>query len=233
VSFRIAIVDDEAPARDRLSHLLAGRAGVTIAASCDSGAAAVAALRGQPIDLVFLDIEMPEVDGFGVIEAVGPARMPPVVFVTAHDEHAVRAFELRALDYLLKPVDRARFEATFARFVTTTRPRWLERLLIPERDRIELVETADIDWIGSAGNYAEIHADGRTLLLRATLTELEQRLDPQRFVRIHRDTIVQLARLTGFERLPGGQLRALLRDGLSRAVGRSHRPHLEAVLGRL
>jgi two-component system LytT family response regulator len=236
----VAIVDDEAPARARLASLLARHPDVRVAAVLGDARAAIATLRRppQPIDLVFLDVALPEIDGFGIIAAVG-AAMPAVIFVTAHDVHAVRAFEVQALDYLLKPFDRTRFDAVLGRArarlhaAPSAGPAPGDRLLVPLGDRIELVRTADIDWAEAAGNYVELHLGATTHLLRATLTELERRLGSEGFLRIHRDTVVNLDRVSGFHRWLGGQYRAVLRDGTTRPIGRRYRAILEARVGKL
>jgi two-component system, LytTR family, response regulator len=230
---RTIVVDDEEPARAHLTALLAEDPEIVVAAACDGGAAAIDAITRDrpPADLVFLDVQMPEIDGFDVIEAVGADRMPPVVFVTAFEEHAVRAFEVQALDYLLKPFDRARFERTLARakaelaggqaaIAQVVRARPLERLLPRDGDRIVVVPVAEVDWIQAAGNYVELHVGNRSYLLRSTLTALEERLSPEKFLRIHRDTIVQLDRIGHIE--TGGPCRVVLRDGTARAVGRNY-----------
>jgi two-component system LytT family response regulator len=229
----VAIVDDEAPARARLQALLSRHADVCVAAVLADARSAINTLRDQAIDLVFLDVAMPEVDGFGVIAAVGPA-MPAVIFVTAHDEHAVRAFEVQALDYLLKPFDRGRFDAVLgrARARLAASPS-ADRLLVPRGDQVELLRTADIDWVEAAGNYVELHLGGETRLLRSTLADVERRLGPQRFVRIHRDTVINLDRVRSFHRWLGGQYRAVLHDGTARPIGRRFRAALEARLGKL
>jgi two-component system, LytTR family, response regulator len=242
VNLRVAVVDDEEPARERLCQLLGGRPDVTIAAVCDGGRAAIAALESTAIDVVFLDIQMPEIDGFQVIEALGP-RLPVVVFVTAFEAHAVHAFEVRALDYLLKPFDAARLEQALSRArlqldpdpgprpPTSPAASRLHRLLVRDGDVIHVVQVADVDWIAAAGNYVELHAAGRNHLLRATMAELEARLPPA-FARVHRDTIVQLDRVCTLHRFPGGQYRLVLRDGTERPVGRSYQAQLESRLGR-
>jgi two-component system LytT family response regulator len=244
---RVLVVDDEAPARDRLCTLLGLDPEVTVVAACDGGRAAIAAIAETRPDLVLLDIQMPELDGFDVIEAVGAEQMPAVVFVTAFEEHAVRAFEVCALDYLLKPFDRPRFERALARAkaelragsapgdaltrVMSERP--LDRLLPRDGDRIIVLPTAEVDWAQAAGNYVELHAGHRSHLLRSTLNALESRLDPRAFVRIHRDTIVQVDRIRHIERWPGRQYRVVLADGTERPVGRHYQLRLEERLGKL
>jgi two-component system LytT family response regulator len=235
-ALRVLIVDDEAPARARLLALLAEHPEVTVTAACADGRAAVAAIEETRPDLVFLDVQMPEVDGFDVIARVGPERMPAVIFVTAFERHAVQAFEVQALDYLVKPFERARFEQALARAQAAHRPdpqRPLDRLLVPDGDRLHVVAIEAIDWISAAGNYVELHVGPHSHLLRSTLTALEARLDPQAFVRIHRDTIVQISRVRGLHRWHGGQFRVVLDPGVQRPVGRRYQAGLERRLGKL
>jgi two-component system LytT family response regulator len=245
-SLRVVIVDDEAPGRERLLALLAAHVDISVTAACADGRAAIAAIEQTRPDLVFLDVQMPEVDGFDVIAAVGAERMPAFVFVTAFAGHAVQAFEVQALDYLLKPFDRARFERALARARTEIgqqrvegsigvppRPRTLDRLLVPEGDQMHVVRTESIDWIESAGNYVELHVAGRSYLLRSTLTALEGRLNPEMFLRIHRDTIVQVGRIQGLHRWHGGQFRVVLGPDVERPVGRSYQARVEERLGKL
>jgi two-component system LytT family response regulator len=243
---RVLIVDDEAPARDRLQALLAGHSDITVTAACADGRAAIAAIEQTRPDLVFLDVQMPEVDGFDVIAGVGVERMPAFVFVTAFERHAVQAFEVQALDYLVKPFDRARFENALARARAQIRrgrpeaggpplrsPTLLDRLLVPEGEQMRVVRTEAIDWIEAAGNYVELHVAGRIYLLRSTLTALEARLDPETFLRVHRDTIVQVSRIHSLHRWHGGQFRVVLGEGVERPVGRSYQARLEQRLGKL
>jgi two-component system LytT family response regulator len=243
-SVRVVVVDDEAPARERLLALLGAHADVTVTAACADGRAAIAAIQQTRPDLVFLDVQMPEVDGFDVIAGVGAEHMPAFVFVTAFERHAVQAFEVQAVDYLVKPFDRARFETALARARAELRrdlarrgglasPRPLDRLLVPEGDQMHVVETDAIDWIEAAGNYVELHAAGRTYLVRSTMTALEGRLDPEMFLRIHRDTIVQVARIQGLHRWHGGQFRVVLGKDVERPVGRSYQARVEERLGKL
>jgi two-component system LytT family response regulator len=243
---RVVIVDDEAPARERLQALLAGDRDIEVAAVCGGGGEAIGAIEQTRPHLVFLDIQMPEIDGFDVIEAVGPERMPRVIFVTAFDRYAAQAFEVEALDYLLKPFDKARFDRALARAKAelgagrlqpaleqlmrqrAARPR--DWVLIRDGEQIHLIKTGDIDRVESAGNLVQLHVGERTHLARHTLTALEARLDPHRFLRIHRETIVNVARISGMHAWRGGQYRLELARGVVRPIGRSY---LAAVLERL
>ena len=249
---RTLIVDDEPLCRERLRTLLEGDADVAVVGECGDGAEAVAALREGGCDLVFLDVQMPILDGLEVVEAVGPGRMPTVVFVTAYDRYALRAFEVQALDYLLKPFDRERFDKALARAKAHVRrdrsaeasrqlldllkearpgPRHLERLVIKSGGRIFFLKAEEIDWIEAAGNYLRLHAAGETHLLRETMNALEERLDPARFLRIHRSTMVNIERVKEIQPLFHGDYVVLLRDGTELTLSRTYRQRVQEVLG--
>jgi two-component system, LytTR family, response regulator len=216
VTIRTLIVDDEPLARQRLRRLLEADPDIVILGECGDGQQAVTDLRQLRPDLVFLDVQMPVLDGFGVLQALGGTPLPTVIFVTAHDRYALKAFEVHALDYLLKPFDKARFGAALERAKTqvrqgsaaalderlqellqTVQPRRSgpERLIVRSSGRIYFVRTEDIDWIEAAANYVRLHVGKEDHLLREGLTALEKKLDPGRFVRIHRSTIVNLERI--------------------------------------
>jgi two-component system LytT family response regulator len=209
---RTLIVDDEAPARERLKRLLAGIEGIEIAGEAADGTAAVSMIERERPDLVLLDIQMPGLDGFEVIEALEDP--PPIVFVTAYDEYAIRAFEVSALDYLLKPFSRARLEQAVYRAQEATsgeqasgsrmrslletlaaQERYLTRLAVRDRDRIRVLEAAEVDWIGVDAEQVLVHVGQETYPIRRTLAELEARLDPATFFRAHRSAIVNLSRV--------------------------------------
>jgi two-component system LytT family response regulator len=217
MKIRTLIVDDEALARDRLRQLLEAEAEIEIIGECADGCEAVAAIQEASPDLVFLDIQMPELDGFGVLEAIGSQPMPVIVFVTAHDKFALRAFEVHAVDYLLKPFDKDRFQAALrhatelarnkaagintepqAAVLTQLRPQTkpLDRLAIKSGAHIVWVPLADIDWIESADNYVELHVGPKSHLLRETLNALEERLPAEKFVRIIRKDKINPLRIT-------------------------------------
>jgi two-component system LytT family response regulator len=217
---RILIVDDEPPARERLKRLLANIEDVALIGEAEDGVQAVEMIERERPDLVLLDIQMPGLDGFGVIEAL--ANPPPIVFVTAYDEYAIRAFDVNALDYLLKPFSRERLEkairraqaslakedetgaSTAERFATQLAPllksmadqgRYLTRLAVRDRDCIRVLDVSEVDWIGVEGEQVIVHAEERAYPIRSTLGELEARLDPARFFRTHRSAIVNLDRV--------------------------------------
>jgi two-component system LytT family response regulator len=212
MSMRTLIVDDEAPARDRLKRLLADIEGVELIGEAEGGVQAVEMIEREKPDLVLLDIQMPGLDGFGVVEALEDP--PPVIFVTAYDEYAIRAFEVNALDYLLKPFSRERLEKAIRRaqealaeerdFVTRFGPlleslasqgQYLTRLAVRDRDRIRVLDVDEVDWIGVEGEQVIVHVGDEAYPIRRTLTELEARLDPTTFFRAHRSVIVNLDRV--------------------------------------
>jgi len=246
---RAVIVDDEPHARAKLRRFLARDARVELVGEAEDGVEALRVLEATRPDLLFLDIQMPEMDGFGVLEELEPTVNPRVVFVTAHDQHALRAFEVRALDYLLKPVDQERFDEAVERAVEAHRAgtavvdarsvlselpgerRQLSRFLVRSRSRMVLVPAGRVDWIGSASNYVELHCGKETHLVRGTLQDLEERLDPSRFVRIHRSTIVNLERVRELHPWSHGDLMLVLDDGTELRLSRRYRDRLEGVFG--
>jgi two-component system LytT family response regulator len=251
---RIVIADDEPPARAVLRDLLAGRDGVEVCAEVGDGDAAIDAIRALQPDLVFLDVQMPDRNGFDVLAALGPDCVPPaVVFVTAYDEFAVRAFEVHAVDYLVKPFTDARFENAFGRVrgrsggsgAAAKAARILSELgagaaadanappghfLVRIGRRSVLVGVDEVDWIEADRYYATLHVDGRTHLVRETMASLEDRLDAARFVRIHRSAIVNLRKVRELRRTATGALKLVLRDGTSLDISRSRR---RAVVQRM
>lgn len=250
---RVLIVDDEPAARMRIRRFLGAHRDVEVAGECGGGRRAVEAITRQRPDLVFLDVEMPDMDGFEVIRRVGVAAMPPVVFVTAHDAYAIRGFEVAALDYLLKPFDEARFvealqrarravasqasgdEAKLMRLLESLQERAeapaprLERLLLHERGRKIPVRVADIDWIEAADNYVRLHVGEKQLLHRATLRDLGERLDAVRFRRIHRSTIVNMDRVKEIRPWFSGDQIVVLADGTELRASRAYRANLETT----
>jgi two-component system LytT family response regulator len=245
VSLRVLIVDDEAPARRKLRRMLAESGGAEVVGEAEDGPAAVQAILALEPDLVLLDIRMPGLDGFGVVAEVGPARMPPVVFVTAYDDFAVQAFEVQALDYLLKPataerlrvvLDRARqrvgkdqaaselasrLDALLARLPSATP--FLQRLLVERHGRAQLVPVEQVDRIEAARNYVHLHVRGARLPLRQTLAALAERLDPAQFLRISRSEIVRLDAVKEFQAWFHGDYKVVLKDGTELMWSRRYR----------
>jgi two-component system LytT family response regulator len=258
---RVLIVDDELLGRERVAGLLREHADVDIVGMVGDGNAAVDAIRELKPDVVFLDYEMPGRNGFDVVRAVGPEHMPATVFITAHDEHALRAFEVAALDYLVKPFDDERFEQTLKRarraveldevdrlrgqllsalqggsggepdVPTRTTSPYLERIAVESKGKVRVVPVAQIDYILASGVYAELYVGDRRFIVRETLNALEQRLDPRVFMRIHRSAIVKLELVDLFLRGEGGDYEVQLKNGTRLRVSRSRRETLEQRLG--
>ena len=250
---QVLVVDDEAPARQRLRDLLRRDPDVGVVQEATDGRDAVTLIRRTVPDLVLLDVQMPELDGLGVVDAVGVEAMPLTVFVTAHDQHAIRAFETNAIDYLLKPFGDERFEAMLSRVRARLADRTsrvfhdrLARLLAPAADtsssidRIvvkmggatRLLAARDIDWVEAAGVYVTLHAGNRAILHRMALSDLEARLDPRVFVRIHRSSLVNLEKVSHLEPLSHGEFEVVMRSGARVRLSRTYRVHLESRLGQ-
>jgi two-component system LytT family response regulator len=252
-SIRVLVVDDEAPARQRLADLLRKDAQIDSILEAGDGITAVEAIQDQRPELVFLDVQMPELDGLGVIDAVGAGQMPLTIFVTAYDQHAIRAFEANALDYLLKPFSDERFEAALSRAKLRLRERntsefglrmitmlsaapqaqrpW-DRLVVKSGGSTRLIRVAEIDWIEAAGVYVNLHVAGQQLLYRASLHELDERLDSRRFVRVHRSAIVNIESILQLEPVSHGEFDIILKNGARTRVSRSYRAQLENRLGQ-
>ena len=251
MTIRAVIVDDEPLARQRIRSLLVEAADVEVVAECANGNEAIQAIEECPPDLLFLDIQMPEVDGFDVLQAVGVGRVPVVIFVTAYDQFALRAFEAHALDYLLKPFDDERFEAALQRARERIRQQqggdldrrlralldevradrgYLQRLVVPSGQRSVFIRTEQIDWIGAERNYIRLHIGARAWLMRENLSRIEAALDPTLFCRIHRSTIVNIDRIQAVEPVPHGEYLVVLHDGTKLPSGRSYRRNLHALL---
>jgi two-component system LytT family response regulator len=251
---RVLVADDEAPARRVLARLLGAHRDIRVVAECGDGLDAVDRIRTERPELVFLDVKMPELDGFAVIERVGVAAMPPVVFVTAFDRFATRAFDVHALDYLVKPFSDARFEATLARvrrrLVEIDAPRLadelralldarraaergsaLERILVKLGHRTSIITVCEVDWIEAQGYYVVLHVGGAAHLHRQAIRSLEAELDPHAFVRIDRSAIVNLARVRELQRPGDGRWIVRLADGTELPVSRRRREQLVLRLG--
>ncbi len=257
---RALIVDDEKPARDRLLDLLNKEEGVEVAGVACDGWEAIELIRDENPDLIFLDIQMPNLDGFGVLRNMGPGLMPVTIFVTAYDQYAIRAFEAHALDYLLKPFSDERFAAALDRarhFIRTHRASELsrqlasllaeqpvpeeapsrgpaaepaERLVIKSGGRVKFLDVDEIDWIEAAGVYVYLHIGKRSHLYRATIGQLQERLDPKRFVRVHRSAAVNTDRIRELQPRSHGDYTVVLKDGTELTLSRKYRSHLEAWL---
>lgn len=231
---RTIIVDDEPLARSNLSVLLRLDSEIEIVAECGSGAEALTEIRTAKTDLVFLDVQMPECDGFDVLELLGQRLPSAIVFVTAYDQYALRAFDAGALDYLLKPFDNARFARALdrakQRLSRIDLPRKLDRLAVKGSGEVVFVKISEIDWIEAADYYACLHVGPKTLLLRRSLAELEQELNENMFCRIHRSTIVNLDRVLGLELNEEGEYEVRLDRGMRLRLSRRYRKLLESRL---
>jgi two-component system LytT family response regulator len=251
---RALVIDDEALARRGITRLLKGHDDITVIGEREDGASAISAILMEAPDLVFLDVQMPEMSGFDVVTTVGEESMPATIFVTAHDRYAIDAFEANAVDYLLKPFARPRFDRAVARArlrlagpsdsTATTRlthmlrrvrgePAYADRLPVALRDRIVFVRVADIDWIEADGNYARLHSGARSYDMRETLTALERSLDPRRFLRIHRSTIVNTDRIAEVRPWFHGHHIVVLSTGQQLRLSRYQRESVETLLGGL
>ena len=233
---RALIVDDEPLARSNISALLKSHSDVEIAGECAGGEAAVAEIHRTNPDLVFLDVQMPECDGFDVLERLGPGLPPAIVFVTAYDQYAIKAFESGALDYLLKPFDSARF----ARALNRARERIAagkdsdasrDRLAIKSAGQVLFIKLAEIEWIEAADYYACLHVGTRTHLLRRSLAELEQELHLRGFCRVHRSAIVNLDRVRGLKVNSDGEYDVVLQNHTTLRLSRRYRKELQRRLG--
>jgi two-component system LytT family response regulator len=249
MTVRVLIIDDEEMARQRLRRLLAREDDVDVIGEACDGVQAVESIRTLAPDLIFLDVQMPEVDGFAVLERLRPQTPPAVVFVTAHDDYAVRAFEVHAVDYLRKPFDAGRFKEAFARArrrladgeaeerarkldallaqVEAHPPRSRERLMVRSDGRLYFVRIDDIDWVEAAGNYVKLHVGRDTHLMRETMAGVEKMLDRSRFLRIHRSAIVNLDRVREMQPWFSGEYTVILRDGTQLRLSRVYRERLE------
>src|SRR3954470_6263522 len=250
---RLVIVDDEPLARSGLRALLANDTELECVSECGDGQAAIEAIESLMPDLVLLDVQMPEIDGFGVIRAIGPERMPAVIFVTAYEEFALEAFRVHALDYLLKPFSDAQLADALTRakrlirdrgitqlgdrlneLAQSVRPgaRYLSRLTVRVAQRARIVRVADIDWIEAADYCARLHAGTSTHVVRVSLGALERLLDPAQFVRVHRSAIINLDRIKEIVTDGSGDGEILLVDGTRVRMARSRREDVERVLGK-
>jgi two-component system, LytTR family, response regulator len=250
VKIKALIVDDEPLARSMTRRMLDGHAKIELVGECESGEEAVAAIRTQKPDLVFLDVQMPGLDGFAVIEALASERLPQIIFITAYDQYAVRAFDVHALDYLLKPFDRERFEQALRRAVRRIEteqsgklnerilsllagrePRYLERFIIKAEGRVFFLKADEIEWIEAEGNYVTLHAGGKGHLFREAISSLETKLDPRKFQRIGRSAIVNLDSIRELQPWFRGDYKIILHDGAELKLSHRFRDNLNKYLG--
>jgi two-component system LytT family response regulator len=253
-TIRALIADDEPLARERMRSLLGAEQDIEIVGEARDGVETVEAILSQSPDLVFLDVHMPKLDGFEVIQTVGPDRMPAVVFVTAYDQHALRAFEVQALDYLLKPFDGERFQGALKRvrrqidtretgdigqrllaLVRDLRPAGqsrTDRLVVKSGGRLYFLRADEIDWIEAAGNYVRLHVGAEGHLLRETMNSIESRLNPEIFFRIHRSHIVNIERIKELQPWFNGEYVVILRNGARLTLSRGYREKLQERLGK-
>ena len=255
MTLRAVIVDDEPLARDLLDALLADHEDIQVAAKCQNGREAISCLQSTPADLLFLDVQMPKIDGFEVLERVGLQHLPPIVFVTANQEHAVRAFDVHAVDYLTKLVDAERLatalkrvrEKIAAKIALLTQEQFTamlsglrnsedsrsypSRFLVKDGEKEILLPVEKVDWVEAAQYYCGLHTNGRQYMLRETITELDSRLDPKQFVRIHRSSIVNLDRIREIYRDGHGEGSIVLLDGMKLRMSKVGRQRL-ADLGK-
>jgi two-component system LytT family response regulator len=250
---KVLVADDEPLARERLAGLLSQEPDIEVVGQARDGEEAVTAIHDDSPDLVFLDVQMPQMNGFDVIEAVGSDKMPLVIFVTAYDQHALKAFQVRALDYLLKPFDRERFKDALSRArkqlerdengdlgrrllalvkdLRRDQPK-SDRLVVKSGGRLFFLRTDEIDWVEAAGNYVRLHVGPGSHLLRETMNAIEGRLDPEKFFRIHRSRIVNMERIQELQPWLNGEYAVLLRTGTRLTLSRGYREKLQDRLGR-
>ena len=252
MDIRALIVDDEPLAREGLRDFLSAEPDVVVVAECRDGVEAVAAVRQHHPDLVLLDVQMPEISGLDVLRELAPAEIPAVIFITAYDKYALDAFQVHALDYLLKPVDAERFRTALGRARVqiqyrrsghinerilqllghlSAKGQFVDRLMIKQQGRVFFIKVEEIDWIQAAGNYVKLHVGERWHLMRETMAKLSAKLDPKQFVRIHRSTIVNLERVKEIQPWFQGEHVVLLHDGHQLTLSRTYREKLHDVLG--
>jgi two-component system LytT family response regulator len=250
---RAVIADDEALARKFIRRMLKDDHDLEVVGECNNGKEAVAMIKKQNPDIVFLDVQMPEMDGFAVLESIATERLPEIIFTTAYEQYAIRAFELHALDYLLKPFDQARFKEAIKyakeRFRSQrhnegrmqisamlenikNKPQYLDRLVIKAGGRITFLSTDEINWIEADDKYVHLHTGKASPMVRQTLSAMEAQLDPQKFRRVHRSAIVNVERITELQPLFSGEYSILLGDGTKLTLSRSYKDKLFELLGK-
>ena len=254
IAMKILIVDDEPLARERVRRHLRDEPGIEIVGEAGNGREAVAAIEEKTPDLVFLDVQMPEMNGFDVLKALEEDKIPAIVFTTAYDKYAIQAFEFHALDYLLKPFSRERFrrsvrhareqlensrqsgnidERLVSLLENLKAKKYLERIVVKNSGRVFFIKTDEIDWIEAAGNYLKLHVGREAHLIRETMQSIEAKLDPEKFFRIHRSTLVQIDRIKELHPLFGGDYAVILRDGTELTLSRNYRERLPELFGNL
>ena len=248
---RTIIVDDEPLAREGVRMMLDPDSDISVVAECTNGTEAVTTIVDQNPDLVFLDVQMPEMNGFEVLEAVGAKQIPHVIFVTAYDKYAIQAFEIHALDYLLKPFTAGRFSEALERvkkqisneessnlsrklatLLEEVKPKsgYLERIIIKDAGRVFFINVEEISWIEAADVYVRLHTGSQSHLVRGSISKLEAKLDPSQFLRIHRSTILSLKHIKELQPLFHGEYQITLRDGTKLTSSRSYRDKLQVIL---
>ncbi len=232
---RALIIDDEALARERVRTLLGQAGGVEIVGECSGGREAVEAILARRPDLLFLDVQMPDLNGFEVLEAVATEWLPAVIFVTAYDEYAIKAFDVHAIDYLLKPIEPERFRKALTRATkrglrSLLDERPIDRLVIRTRSKVSFLKPSEIDWIEADGKHARLHTGHDTHVVRHTLTRLEQRLASHGFVRVHRSAIVNVDRIKELEPWFHGEYVVILRDGTKLTSSAAHSQALHRIV---
>ncbi|MDQ4123308.1 MAG: LytTR family DNA-binding domain-containing protein [Acidobacteriota bacterium] len=251
---KVLIVDDEQLARERVRRHLRDEPDVEIVGEAGNGREAVTAIEEKKPDLVFLDVQMPEMNGFEVLKALNESKIPAIVFTTAYDQYAIQAFEFHALDYLLKPFTRERFkravrhareqfeilrqsgnldERLVSLLENLKARKYLERIVVKTSGRVFFIKTDEIDWIEAAGNYLKLHVGRDAYLVRETMQSIETKLDPEKFFRIHRSTLVQIDRIKELHPLFGGDYAVILRNGTELSLSRNYRDRLPELFGNL
>lgn len=247
MKIKTLIVDDEPIARDRVRRMLREETDIEIIGECGNGGEAVVFINENNPDLVFLDIQMPEMNGFEAIQAINSEKSPVIIFVTAFDQYAIRAFDVHALDYLLKPFNRERFKRAVGRAKEqieklntgkiderlasllkdlTNSKKYLERLVVKSVGRVFFLRTDEVDWIEAAGNYAKLHVGREGHLIRETMNGLESKLNPDKFLRIHRSTLVNIDRIKELNPLFSGDYTVMLKNGTELTLSRNYRDRL-------
>lgn len=244
-ALQVLIADDEPPARARIAHLLHRKDGHIVTVMADSGPGALAAIREHRLDMAFIDIHMPGMSGLDVVRALDRHSAPATIFVTAHERYAIEAFEVAAVDYLLKPFDNERFEQAMQRALqrrglpptvsvsskSTPAPQFLQRIAVESRGQVRSVPVEQIDYVSASGVYAEIHVGDKVHIIRESMQALQERLDPQQFLRIHRSYIVRLCRIDVLLRQAGADYTVLLHGGNQLPVSRGRIDELENWMG--